>query len=115
MRQRLSVLVPMVLVTSIWLTACAEDPSPTTDRELSGYVTDETTGGPISGATVRFSSDTLYTASTTTDADGLYEMVVQTDAEFGQVRVEKGGYFINELTVFFDTDMRRLDFSLRAQ
>lgn len=115
MRQRPYVLVPFAMAAALWLGACVDDPSPTTDHELSGYVIDETTRAPISGATVTFSSDTLYTASTTTDDDGLYEMVVETDTDFGQVRVEKAGYFTTEMTVYFDVDMRRVDFELRAQ
>ena len=117
MRQRPHALVPrlllpLTLLAAVCVTGCS-DPSPTTDRELSGYVIDETTRAPVSGATVTFTSDTRYTSATTTDADGLYEMIVQTDSAFGQIKVEKAAYFTAEMTVLFDTDRRRVDFTLR--
>lgn len=105
----------MALAAASFGVGCASDPSPTTDHELSGFVTNETTTDPVSGASVTFSSDTLYTTSATTDSDGYYEMVIQTDSNFGQVRAEKAGYFVNEMTVYFDSDARRVDFTLRPE
>jgi hypothetical protein len=102
-----------ILLASL-ASACG-DPSPTETRELSGYVRDERTERPVRSATVTFRSDTLYTSSAVTDRDGLYEMVVETDTDFGQVRVEAVGYFPAERTVFFDSRRRRVDFLLRPQ
>lgn len=81
--------------------------------ELSGRITDAVSRRPLGGATVRFTSDTLYTAQTRSDADGHYEMVVETDVPLGQVRAERAGYQPAEATVFFDTPQRRVDLALR--
>jgi hypothetical protein len=89
------------------------DVSPTELYELSGVVSDERTGDPISGARVVFTSDTLYTAETTTNGDGVYRFIVETDHPFGQVRAEAGGYVPNERSVYFDGADRRLDIQLR--
>ena len=113
MRQRLWPLVPLALVVaSASSLGCASD-TPTDDFELTGFVTDDLDGHPLGGATVRFTSDTLYTATATTDGDGLYEMVVSTDTPFGQVRAEAAGYDPAEKTVYFDSSPRRLDIELR--
>jgi hypothetical protein len=109
------VSVTLAALAGAGLGAGCSDPSPTARKELSGYVRDERTTEPVRGARVTFRSDTLYTASATTDRDGLYEMVVETDVDFGQVRVEAAGYFPIEQTVYFDTERRRVDFRLRAQ
>jgi hypothetical protein len=82
--------------------------------ELSGEVRDDFSGAPIEGATVLFTSDTLLRESTTTDSDGHFEMALESDAVFGQVRAERAGYEPRERTVFFDVPSRRIDLRLRA-
>lgn len=113
MRQRLPALVPVTLLLAAAVVAGCGEQTPTTDFELTGYVRDDVDDHPISGAAVRFTSDTLYTATTTSDDDGLYEMVVSTDTPFGQVRAEAPGYAPEEKTVFFDSSPRRIDIRLR--
>jgi len=107
-------LLPPAVAATIALGAagCAEE-SPTDLYELSGIVTDESTSDPVDGATVTFTSDTLYSEETKTDSDGEYEMVVESDVEFGQVRADKAGYEPRERTVFFDTRVRRIDLVIR--
>lgn len=115
MRQRPLALVPAALLLAFGVIAgCAED-TPTTDFELTGFVSDDVDGHPIAGATVRFTSDTLYTATAGTDGDGRYEMVVSTDTPFGQVRAEAAGYTPAEKTVYFDSSPRRIDLRLRPE
>lgn len=92
--------------------ACGDD-SPAEAFELSGYVRDATTEDGISGADVVFVSDTLFIAETETDGDGFYEMVVETDRPFGQVRANADGFSEGETTVFFDAPSRRVDLRLR--
>lgn len=89
--------------------------SSTSTYSISGYISDVLSGAPLSGATVTFTSDTLYTANATSDDDGLFEMTVTTDAPFGQVRAELGGYQAVETTVFFDTTERRIDLTMRPE
>ena len=93
---------------------CGEEENPNVDRfELSGYVRDTFDDNPIGGATVTFRSDTLRMADATTDDEGLYEMVVETDVAFGQVRAEAAGFQGAEASVFFDSPRRRIDLRLR--
>jgi hypothetical protein len=96
----------------LFVLSCGGEDAPTDSYELSGVVTDEATGKHLSGALVTFVSDTLYTTDTRTDGDGHYEMIVETDTPFGQVRAELDGYRPGERTVFFDTPSRRIDIEL---
>ena len=80
---------------------------------MAGFVTDIDTGAAIGGATVTFVSDTRYMAETTSDEDGRYAMVVNTDTTFGQVRAAKDGFSTAEATVFFDQPERRVDLEMR--
>ncbi len=104
---------------SVWLLVCAtalvgcEDGPPTTEFTLSGYVTDAASGGGLRAAQVRFVSETAYTAATTTDDDGRYEMRIESDSPFGQVRAERPGFGAEEETVYFDTRTRRMDLVLQ--
>jgi len=90
-------------------------PSPTMGFELEGRVTDDFTGDGISGADVTFTSDTGFSASTRSGGGGRYRMSVESDVTFGQVRAERAGYSPAEATVFFDTDARVIDLSLRPE
>jgi hypothetical protein len=94
------------------LGGCAEDPV-TTRYVVAGHVTDATTGAGITGAAITFVADTLYTDATKTDSSGDYEMTVESDVPFGQVRAERDGYVAAETTVYFDTLSRRIDLVLR--
>lgn len=76
-------------------------------------MTDEFTGEGIGNVTLTFTSDTGFTTDTRSGGGGRYQMVVQTDIRFGQVRAEVEGYAAREQTVFFDAEARRLDFTLR--
>lgn len=112
MMQRRVVLTLSLL--SLVFAACGNEDNPLTNSyELSGRVFEESTGKGISGAEVRFTSETLYESSTTTDKDGKYEMSVETDSPFGQVEASKGGWRTASRTVYFDRDQRRMDIPLR--
>ena len=94
------------------LSGCAEENPTTSTFELAGYVR-EAAGGPgIRGVTVTFTSDTRETNTTETNGEGYYEMSVETDGAFGQVRAERDGYQAAEETVFFDTPQRRVDLAM---
>lgn len=113
-RHRALAWVPVALGVAIGLASCGTDEDPHIDQhELSGFVRDDLEGTAIRGATVTFTSDTLRRESTTTDSDGHYEMVVETDVDFGQVRAEAAGYDPAEESVFFDTDSRTVDIRMR--
>lgn len=89
------------------------DATPTETYELSGRVTEEGSGEPVADATVTFTSDTLYSATTTTTGSGRYEMFVESDVLFGQVRAEREGLVPAEATVYFDVPSRRVDLVMR--
>jgi hypothetical protein len=93
------------------LSSC-DSGAPTALYELSGIIT-EVNGGPIGGARVVFRADTLETADTYTNGDGVYRLSIESQSRFGQVRAEADGYIPGESTVFFDTNVRRLDLILR--
>ncbi len=108
-------LVPLLVsvTAALFATAgCGSDPT-TEAYNVSGYVTELGSGAPIRNATVTFTSDTLRTAETTTNGSGFYEMVVETDTPFGQLRAEADGYDPAEETVFFDGPERRVDLELK--
>ncbi len=105
---RAAFLSLLLVVSSL---GCATDP-PTTQKDLSGVVRDRLSGRRISGATITFRSDTLYSETARTDGDGHYEMIVETDTLLGQVRAERSGYQTAEETVYFDTDERVIDLDL---
>ncbi len=82
------------------------------DYDLSGYVvTERTSAGrePVSGARVRFTSDTGLVTETVASGEGRYEMQVESDVRFGQVRAEADGFVPQESTVYFDAPERGLD------
>jgi hypothetical protein len=91
---------------------CADEV--TTEVELSGLVLDRNTEAPIEGANVTFRSDTLDLATATTDSDGHYEMIVETQVSLGQVRAEHPDFEPAERSVYFDTPQRRIDLFLRS-
>ena len=109
-------LVPALALTAVWALAgslgCGSDPT-TSAYNLSGYVTELGSGDPIRNATVTFTSDTLRRTETSTNGSGFYEMVVETDTPFGQVRAEAEGYDPGESTVYFDAPERRVDLELK--
>lgn len=118
MRHRARWRVPLLLTPILALSACLE-PAPVENHELTGYVTvlhesaDE--GGPIGGARVTFTSDTLIVEETTADENGRYRLRVETDHVHGQVRAEAPGFRTHEETVYFDGPQRRVDLALRRQ
>lgn len=116
MRSRPSSLAQAIAVLALMGSAasCTTNSS-TSTYSINGYVTDVLTNAPLSGASVTFTSDTLFTADATTDEDGLYEMTVTTDSPFGQVRAELGGYQAVDATVLFDTSERRIDLKMRPE
>lgn len=103
---------PLTVLAVIAALSCTSE-SPTDSFELAGFVTERGSDRGVRGARVVFSSDTRFTAETTTNGDGFYEMNVETDRPFGQVRASAAGFEENEQTVFFDTPTRRIDLSLR--
>lgn len=115
MGHRLGSWVPVACLALFAAAGCAGDEAPTDRYELSGFVTETPSGGPIDGATVIFVADTLYSTETSTDEDGFYEMVVETDTPFGQVRARHAGHVAAEQTVFFDSQQRRIDLVLRVE
>jgi len=113
MRHLRAAWVPAVLACFSALAGCEGEGPPTDTYQVAGRVTNVDTGGGISGATVTFLSDTLYRSSTTTDGDGIYELVVETDTPFGQIQAQKEGFVTKETTVFFDSPVRRIDLVLQ--
>ena len=100
--------IAIALLFSLTLGSC-HDETVTNGYELAGYVREIGDGPGIRGVTVTFTSDTRYTSEARTNGDGYYEMSVETDAPFGQVRAERDGYQASEETVYFDTTTRRVD------
>jgi hypothetical protein len=103
----------VVVLATLGSSIGACEDSPTEFYEVTGVISDERSTEPIGGARVVFTSDTLYTAETTTDGDGVYRLVVETDHPFGQIRAEAGGYLPGERSVYFDGTDRRIDIALR--
>ncbi|MEM9192298.1 MAG: hypothetical protein AAGF12_24200 [Myxococcota bacterium] len=99
-------------VFGVLLAGCSSD-SATESFELSGVVIDEFDNIRLENVRVIFRSDTLRVSETTTDGDGEYEMVVETDVAFGQVIGQRDGYQPTETTVFFDSPVRRIDLFMR--
>ncbi|MBX3248990.1 MAG: carboxypeptidase regulatory-like domain-containing protein [Myxococcales bacterium] len=111
-----SVVARVALLSVVWLSiAGCEGSGATSTYELAGYVRELGTGVGISGATVTFTSDTRYRSEARTDGDGYYEMQVETDALFGQVRAEHERFQPAESSVYFDTRTRRVDLALRPR
>lgn len=110
-RVALLALVALLAVASL---GC-EDEAITDRFQLFGVVRNRTSGARVSGVTVTFTSDTLFRASARTNGDGFYEMAVETDVPFGQVRATRDGFLPSETTVFFDTPERRIDLELRPE
>jgi len=103
----------ILLLGALACGGCGDGP-PTESRTVAGFVTDGAEMRGIRGAEVTFTSDTLYTASATTDGDGFYEIRVETDSAFGQVVATHPEYSQSaDATVFFDTEERRIDLVLR--
>ena len=107
---RAASLLPVVVIFG-----CGGDDSATSTYELSGIVEETFSGDRLEGVRITFTSDTLYRSDTTTDDDGYYEMSIETDVPFGQVRADRPGYVTEETAVFFDTNERRVDFDLRPE
>ena len=105
-------LAPCGLFFVLSALGCGGDAPPVEERTLAGYVT-ASEGGGVGGASVIFTGDTLYTGRASTDDDGFYELRVETDSPFGQVRATHPDYQAAEATVFFDTSERRIDLVLR--
>lgn len=97
------------------LAGCAAEEPATRTFEVAGRVVEDSSGRGISGARVTFVSDTRYESSTRTDSDGRYEMAVDSDVPFGQVKATKSGFQPVEATVYFDSSPRRVDLRMRAR
>jgi hypothetical protein len=110
MGHRLAFWVPLLVGAAV-ATGCG-DTNPTGSFELTGRVLEVNTEEPVSGALVIFRSDTLYTNQDQTSGGGWYQMGIETDSPFGQVRAEHPGYIPDEETVFFDGPQRRVDIRL---
>jgi len=115
MRQLGRSWVPLGLIGCALWPGCAEEGPPLGRFELSGVVVEDLESAALGGATVTFTSDTLYMAQTSTDGDGHYEMVVSSDVPFGQVKAQLAGFQPAEATVFFDSPERRIDLRLRRE
>ena len=101
------------LAVAAALLGCGESANPNlSGYDVSGYVRDGLSGGGIGGATVTFTSDTLFTESTRSKSNGYYALHVETDTDLGQVRAEASGYTPHEETVFFDSTSVRKDIEL---
>lgn len=100
------------VVLGLGLVSCGEG-APTEDYELAGFVTIAGTEEGVRGATVIFTSDTLYRSEARTNGDGYYEMPVTSDTPLGQVRAEHPEFQTVESSVFFDTRTRRVDLVTR--
>ncbi len=84
---------------------------------LSGRITETLESGvsvtPVSGATVRFTSDVGDVFETTSASDGRYHLQVLTRVRYGQVKAIATGFVDSERSVFFDTPERRVDIGMR--
>lgn len=110
---RTRTLVASALFAALALSSSCE--SNVTERySVSGYVRDLATNDGIGGVRVTFTSDTLYTNSTTTRGNGAYQMDVRSDVPFGQVKAEREGFITDQRTVHFDSRERRVDLGLRT-
>ena len=111
MRAASRALLSAVLLAGV--ASCGSTPGLT--HELSGYVRDADTNAPVGGAMVTFRSDTLMTYDTTSADDGQYRLLVDVDVPFGQLSAMHDGYDGVQTTVYFDTDIRRVDLPMHKQ
>jgi hypothetical protein len=117
---RVEVSVPRLLILLLGaLAACVGDESSAeTDRALEGTVRDERADRGISGATVRFVSDTLDRAETTSDSDGRFSLFVQVrdGVRFGTLQASHAGYTDGpKQSVYFDGTEIDIDLALRPR
>jgi hypothetical protein len=102
------------LFAALALSSTSCESNVTERYSVSGYVRDLATNDGIGGVRVTFTSDTLYTSTTTTSGNGAYQMDVRSDVPFGQVKAEREGFISDQRTVHFDSDARRIDLGLRT-
>lgn len=107
-----------LLLSLCFATACGEDATDNPNDEsltVTGRVSVLNEGGGISGASVRFLSDTLDEVTVTTDDKGDYTLVVVTDSDRGRVIASAAGFETRTLSVLFDTPIRRVNIELARQ
>ncbi len=106
-------MATLFLALAFGLAGCGKTSTTASTYQLSGYVQDAESGTALKGASVTYTSDTLDTATATTDSSGRYEIAIDSDTPFGHVSAQKGGYQPADKTVYFDTPTRRMDLDLR--
>lgn len=90
---------PLVSGMTYWMNLTLEAPVVTDDARISGHVYDASTGDPLPGAAVQFSSDNEwnepsgYSNFTFTDSNGYYEMNVTNGT--ADVWISRSGYSMN--------------------
>jgi hypothetical protein len=101
------------------LAACgsAEDEAQS-DHAIEGTVLDEFSKDGLSGARVRFVSDTLDEAETISEADGRFTLAVRVPqgVRFGTLAASRDGYSgSKQLSVYFDGSAPRAELLLRPK
>jgi len=87
------------------LGSCGAEDAPSERHEITGSVRDARSAAPIAKADVRFVSDTLDEAGTTSDGDGRFSLQVDVreGVIFGTVRATRDGYGPSTArSVYFD-------------
>jgi len=112
-----------LMLSTAWLLGLAVavsgcgDPDENTEqaRGLHGVVRNATTGDGVKGVAVTFRSDTLDEASDTTDSDGEFMILVETESKKGRVEAKKAGYETGVVSVYFDEDDVAVDIDLNPR
>ena len=103
----------------IALTACGSDEDAVfSDHAIEGTVIDEFTKSGVSGATVRFVSDTLDEAETVSESGGRFTLQVEVvqGVRFGTLSASRDGYEDSkQLTIYFDGSALRAELSMRPE
>jgi hypothetical protein len=101
------------------LAACgSEEDEARSDHAIEGTVIDEFTKAGLSGATVRFVSDTLDEAETISESGGRFRLAVQVPegVRFGTLEASRDGYNDSkQLSVYFDGSAPRAELLLRPK
>ena len=101
------------------LAACvSEEGAARSEHAIEGTVIDEFTKAGVSGAKVRFVSDTLDEAETLSESGGRFTLDVQVaeGVRFGTLEASREGYSDSKLlSVYFDGTARRAELLMRPK
>ena len=108
--------IPLCL-TLVWV-ACGSSGGSSTQRSVTGQVSDAQSGRGIAQAAVELTSDALDHAETTTDAEGRFTLDVSVSEGilFGSVRARHRDYAeAPARTVYFDGEQNVVEIALRRK